>query len=468
MRLGARLWWGLVPLAVLLWGVGALTPITFPGLRATPVAVLALLPAVSFAREIAIAITLGCAVVALLIEPTARLRRWGLPWGDMSLGLIELGTAAMQADITGATGRGPDLGALLGDTLAGRALAGQFACLLLVTAVVGVGPRWLRWTALVVGLVGAAAPALAGHAGLTGPHTAAGVAIGAHVMAVSLWIGGLAVVVGLLVLDPAPAPLLLPRFSALALGCVIVLAETGLLTVSLTAGTLGMLFGSAYGSIVMTKAALLLVLIRLGWLQRRRVVDRMRESGGAPTRGAVIGDLTRMSGMEFLILGTALAGSVVLARIGPPPEPTTGFTALTIIALGVTAPLVLARMRPPRWRWVTSVPEVPVLALCVVVVETGGVGPLHRLVGGIGLLLEAAVLVAAGWLASGALARSRSAQAIALIGIPIALVAAWWLAGDQPWQLTVVAGLLAVASLAWAMRGDRARDSLPVAQAVDA
>lgn len=468
MRLGARLWWGFLPLTVLLWGVGALTPLVFPGLRTTPVAVLALLPAVSFAREIAIAITLGCLVVALLIDPTARLRRWGLTWGAISLGLIALAAAALQADIAGATGRGPDLPSLLGDTLAGRALTLQFACLLLAGAAVGLGPRWLRWTALIVGLLGAAAPALAGHAGLTGPHTAAGVAIGVHVMAMSLWIGGLAVVVGLLALDPASAPTLLPRFSALALGCVIVLAETGLLTASLTAGTLGMLFGSEYGSIVVVKAALLLALMRVGWLQRRQVVDRLRAVGDAPTRAVVIGNLARMSGTEFLILGTALAGSVVLARIGPPPEPTTGFTALSIIALGVTAPLVLARMRPPRWRWVTSAPEVPVLALCIVIAETGGIGPLHRLLGGIGLLIEAAVLVTVGWLAAGALARSRSARLIALIGIPVALVAAWWLAGDLPWQLTVVAALLALASLAAAFRSGRAHEPRRLEQAVPA
>ena len=468
MRLGARLWWGAIPLAILLWGVGALTPLVFPGLSTTPVAVLALLPAVTFAREIAIAITLGCLVVALLIQPTARLRRWGLAWGVTSLGFIAVTAAALRADIAGATGRGPDLLALLGDTLAGRAVTVQFACLLLATAVVGLGPRWLRWTALVVGLIGAAAPALAGHAGLTGPHTAAGIAIGVHVMAVSLWIGGLAVVVGLLVLDPSPAPTLLPRFSALALGCVIVLAETGLLTASLTAETPGMLLGSAYGSIVVVKAALLLALIRLGWLQRRRVVDRLRSSGDAPTRAVVIGDLARMSGMEFLILGTALAGSVVLARIGPPTEPTTGFTALAIIALGVTAPLVLARMRPPRWGWVTSVPEVAVLALCIVIAETGGIGPLHRLLGGIGLLIEAAVLIVVGWLAAGAVARSRSARLIALIGIPVALVAAWWLAGDQPWQLTVVAALLAIGSLVVAFRAERAPEPLRAEQAVHA
>ena len=46
MRLGARLWWGVIPLAVLLWGVGALSPVVFPGLGQTPVAVLALVPAV--------------------------------------------------------------------------------------------------------------------------------------------------------------------------------------------------------------------------------------------------------------------------------------------------------------------------------------------------------------------------------------------------------------------------------------
>lgn len=469
MRLGARLWWGVIPLAVLLWGVGALTPVAFPGLAPSPLAALALVPAVAFARDIAIAITIGCLVVALLTDPSPRLRRWALAWGAISLGLIALALVALQLDIAGATGSRPGLIELIGDTLAGRALALQFACLLLAVAISGVGPRGLRWAVLVLGLVGAAVPALAGHAGLTGPHTAAGVSIGLHVMAVSLWIGGLAVVVALLVRDPGPAPVLLPRFSALALGCVIAAAETGLLTASLTAGTLGTLFGSDYGSIIVAKAALLLALIRLGWLQRRRVVDRIREQGDAPlARTDAVATLARMSGMEFLIMGSALAGSVVLVRIGPPPAPGTGVTALAIIALGVTAPLVLARMRPAAWRWVASVPEVPVLALCIVIAETGGIGPLQRLLGDIGLAVEAAVLVAVGWLAASAIARSRSALVLALVGIPIALIAAQWLGGDRPWQMTVVAGLLAVASLLAAARIVPARATAPAEQVVPA
>ena len=49
--------------------------------------------------------------------------------------------------------------------------------------------------------------------------------------------GGLAVVSALLLLEPQRVRDLLPRFSVLALVCVVVVAETGLLNASLRAGT---------------------------------------------------------------------------------------------------------------------------------------------------------------------------------------------------------------------------------------
>jgi hypothetical protein len=54
-------------------------------------------------------------------------------------------------------------------------------------------------------------------------HTAATISLGLHIAAVSLWVGARRTV-GVVRLDASMAPTLLPRFSMLALGCVLVVA----------------------------------------------------------------------------------------------------------------------------------------------------------------------------------------------------------------------------------------------------
>ena len=177
---------------------------------------------------------------------------------------------------------------------AGQALAFQLVAACSAVILVAVGTTSVsRWTAVALALAGAMAPALAGHSSLDGLHVEAAVSLCLHIAGVSVWVGGLAVVSALLLLEPERTSDLLPRFSVLALVCVVVVAESGLLNASLRAGTAEALAGSTYGSLVLAKAVLLAWLIRLGWLQRRRAVDRLRlpdvrsirARSGRPARG---------------------------------------------------------------------------------------------------------------------------------------------------------------------------------------
>lgn len=471
---GSRLWWGLVPLAVLLWGTGALVTASLPGLPTTPLATLALIPGLDFVRDVAVAVAAGAIAMRLLARDTV-LRPWAVGWAAVAAGLAALALVALRADLlTSEVLRGDGTLSLLEvarDTLAGRALALQAGCLLLAAAVAWLGgSRVARSAALVLVLVAAAAPGFAGHAGLSGEHAAAAVAIGLHAAAASVWVGGLAVVCALVLRQADRAADIVPRFSGLALACVIVVAESGLLIASLTAGTLIDLLGTAYGSIVLAKATMLGWLVLLGWQQRRRVVDRLV---GAPAQPAAIDStaasvktMASIAGIELVVMGSALAAAAVLARIGPPSIPGGGFAPLTLIVLGVAVPTLIVSVRPRGWKVTDALPEVAAVLLLIVIVEVGGVGLLRALAGPFGLALEIAMLLVVGWLAVAA-ARG-PALVILAVGLPVAVAAATILA-DRPGasRMAVVAAVVAVllVGLRWRMlrvaRVTRAESTAP-------
>lgn len=482
LRLGARLWWGAVPLLLLLWSLGALSGIA--GLPTTPLTTLALHPLAVYARDIAMALTVGGLLVGIR-HPGDRVRGWTLGWGMAGLALIALGAVTLHADLMAhgvVDSLGPQaVASVIADTIAGKALVVQAICLIVALVLILIATRVssglasiARWTALVLGLVAAATPAMASHAGILGPHAVAGVSVGVHVAAVSAWVGGLAAVTALVVRDPDGARLL-RRFSPVALACVIVAAETGLLTASLTSPSLSDLVGSAYGSVVVVKAVLLGWLIWLGWLVRRRVLDHLddkadtrvdAEDSSAPRpRAALLATLARLTGVELVLMGTAFAASVLLARLGPPHAIPEGIAPLTLIALGVAAPMLAAVIRPVRSRFLDAYPEVCVVIWLVVLADVGALGPLDRLLGGFGLVIELLLLIGAGWLAVQALSGpgARIAGWCAAAGLPLVFAIIVWLNDTVSWPLAVVSAAAGMA-LVIGWRRAAVRRATPVAE----
>ncbi|MFM8351460.1 MAG: copper resistance D family protein, partial [Actinomycetales bacterium] len=431
-RLGSRLWWGLVPLVALLWAVGAFSADLLPGVTVPPLLTQVAVPMVAYARDIALALTAG-ALLTVLLAPSNRIRRWALGWGVTALGLAVVALLALRADVTATQLLVSDdaLIPILRDTAVGRASLFQVGAFV-VAAVLMSLPwftryRWLPGIALGAVLVGIAALPIAGHAGVTSQHAVAGIATGVHAAAVLLWIGGLAAVSSACLLETDRAAVLLPRFSSIAFACVVIAAETGLLSASLIVGALGDLLGSSYGSLVVAKGVLLAWLIRLGWVQRRSAIDRL------PDR-SVPATVARMAGIEFLAMGAALAASVVLVRLGPPPLPGTGFAPLTLVALGIGVPLVGLQIWPGGWRRANALPEAAMMVFLLVVIEVGGVGLLRAALGPSGLLVELAVLLLAGWLAVAASRFSVGATWIGILGLPIAMGINLWLGDAISWR----------------------------------
>ena len=429
LKVTRSLWWGLPVLLVLLWTAGVLVAPDIPGLPTAPEVTWIVLPIARFVRDIAAAIVVGGIVVGGLlgIRPIGRVLRWTSGWALIWLAALAVQIVLTLSDLAAtdptAVLNGPALWSFLTQIQVGKVLLAQCIGVLLVAASAwAVINRATAWIVTVIAIAAAAAPGLNGHGGLTGGHEAASVSLAIHLASVSAWIGGLIIVVALLRVEPQRAGLILPRFSTLALICVIVVAESGLLNASMRISSFFSFVSSTYGSLLVAKAVLLACLVLLGWQQRSRVIPVIR--AGEAITGTT---LARIATWEFLAMGVAVAVSVTMSRIGPAPETvqTHLVTPLMVVLVALAIPIVIrvALPREPRMpKWARQYPEIPAVLLLIVGAEYAGVGLTQSLLGpNLGSAVGVAVLFLCGWLFIGSLRTGRATPAIVLtmIGWPI-------------------------------------------------
>ncbi|MGH3390870.1 MAG: copper resistance D family protein [Actinomadura sp.] len=136
-------------------------------------------------------------------------------------------------------------------------------------------------------------------------------AVSVHVMALSLWVGGL---VGLLIHARTSRELLavaVPRFSLLALACYVAVAGSGVVMAWVNLAKFAELWGSPYGLLVMCKLAALVGLGIFGWWHRQHTV---RAVAGERGQRAFI----QLAVAEILIMAAAVALGVALSRSSTP------------------------------------------------------------------------------------------------------------------------------------------------------
>jgi copper transport protein len=155
-----------------------------------------------------------------------------------------------------------------------------------------------------------------------------------HVLAASVWVGGIACLLLALPLatrqleSPQRSRLLLAvlaRFSPLALGCVIVVAVTGVLQAYIDVRSLHGLFHSTYGALIIAKTLLLAILIGFGWVNRERVIPGLKRIVEASERPGAIGMLARRTMRGELALMIAVFGvTAALISYAPPIDAASG------------------------------------------------------------------------------------------------------------------------------------------------
>ena len=169
-------------------------------------------------------------------------------------------------------------------------------------------PRVLSAVALITTLALLATWSLAGHAG-AGRQTDAAVAADIlHVLAMSVWMGGLVLLT--VCLRPADRAgelaAALPRFSRLAFGCVTLLVATGSYQTWREVGSVPALLHTTFGRVLLVKLAGVLGLLVLGNLARRWV---QRYLGGGAGR-------SRLPRLMPPSITAHAAGAAVLERTG--------------------------------------------------------------------------------------------------------------------------------------------------------
>ncbi|ORB65729.1 cytochrome c oxidase assembly protein [Mycolicibacterium tusciae] len=199
--------------------------------------------------------------------------------------------------------------------------------------------RWSPTPLLFAGALATLLPlALTGHSASGGSHDLATNSLLIHLVAGALWAGGLLALLVHALRGGEHAYLAARRFSAVALWCFVAMAFSGVVN-ALVRVQPSDLFDTAYGRLILAKAAALCVLGALGWVQRRRGVAALDADPGARA------PLIRFALAEAAVFGLTFGIAVALGRT-PPPAPPIFNPSIPVIEIGydLAGPPTLARI----------------------------------------------------------------------------------------------------------------------------
>ena len=165
-----------------------------------------------------------------------------------------------------------------------------------------------------IAMIGLIPIAQQGHAAGTASHDSAVTALGLHLVGAALWVGGLVLVVLLRgVLGGDRLPLVVGRYSSIALGCFVLVAVSGVASAQIRVGAFSNL-GSPYGVLVIVKSAALLAIGVLGAVHRRRTI---RSLAAEPGRRGPFWTLVLV---ELAVMGVASGFAAALGRTATPVD----------------------------------------------------------------------------------------------------------------------------------------------------
>ncbi len=312
------------------------------------------LPAVRAVAEVCMVLTIGGVLLAAFLAPpqrngyldgagyrALRAASWSaVGWTAAAVLMIPLSVAdALGRSVTAVVSPG-----LLIRVAPKLADPTSWVLTAVIAVIVLIGCRTVLtwgWSAVLflLALAGPLPVAFTGHSSAGGAHDLATDSLVLHVVAASLWVGGLAAVLGLAaarVSDRASAlATAVPRFSALALVCWLAMAVTGVVN-ALVRIPLSALLGTTYGALVLAKVLALLALGALGALHRRTSVAKAA-SGDARA-------LLRLGGAEVLLMLATIGLAVALGRSAPPDTGTVPSRVEVLIGYDLAGPPTLGRL----------------------------------------------------------------------------------------------------------------------------
>jgi copper transport protein len=173
-------------------------------------------------------------------------------------------------------------------------------------------------------------PGAVGHAGQTSPRGLSVPVDWLHLIAGSVWLGGL---IGLLVLwftagsrrRVAALSVVVPRFSTVALGSVALLLTTGTIATIDHMPALDALWDTGYGVAILVKIAILLVAMAVAAGNLLSTRPRLAAAGGGSGPGDGVDGakaaslLRRLVAVEVVLVAGAVFVAALLSSLAPPP-----------------------------------------------------------------------------------------------------------------------------------------------------
>jgi copper transport protein len=268
-------------------------------------------------------LTVGPALFLALLWPRRRSRRGAIRLVAGGLGLTALATlGALWVQAPSSSGSalwdvaagefGPVLTGSFGLTLIARLAVLVIVAALLPPVLRGRAAKGRALTVAGLGLAGLVTWPLTGHASappLAGVVVAADVV---HIAAMTVWLGGLATLTLFLLrrTDPRVLGVLLPAWSRWAAIAVVWLVAGGAVQAVVQIGSVGALWHTGYGRLLLAKVAILTVTLGAAAYARRLVRRAQVPAGGA----------TRMRwtvGAEVLATAVVLGLSAALVQVNP-------------------------------------------------------------------------------------------------------------------------------------------------------
>ncbi len=342
---------GVVVTLVVLKLNGQLAAVTAGLLDAGPVTRWGL-PALRTLHDLAAATTVGLLVLAAwCVGPGPGKRKQGLGgprrpmvraattaasvWAGSALAVLVL----TAADVSGLSPAAPGFSTVLASFAfqvdLGRALLASLLLVGLAAVLSAVATRIVAvaWAA-VAALLALLPLALAGHAAGNNDHMNSVDSLALHLVAVCVWVGGLAALVLTGHLLGGQRSVVVARYSTLAGVCFAVVAASGVVNAALRLGSFAAL-ASGYGVLVIGKVVALGLLGLAGYAHRRRTIPRLEAQPRL---------FARVAAVELVVMGATLGLAVALSRSAPPvPAVDTSDPVGALLGYPVPAPFTVAR-----------------------------------------------------------------------------------------------------------------------------
>jgi copper transport protein len=289
-------------------------------------AVTAALPVARYLSYAGLTLAVGPALFLAALWPRRLSRRWPVRMVRAGLVLIAVSTFAglwLQAPYTSgaplwrvSTG---ELGDVLGSGF-GAAMTARLAVLGVLAALLppllhGRGGRWRGAAVTALAVAGLTTWPLTGHAAAAPLSAAVAAADVVHLAAMAVWLGGLITLAAFLLrtANARALAVIMPVWSRWAMLSVVWLVAGGTVQSVVQIGSLGALWGTDYGRLLLGKVAVLTAVLGAA-AYARRLVLRPQAAGGPAT---VTVRLRRTVGAEVAATTLVLALSAVLVQTTP-------------------------------------------------------------------------------------------------------------------------------------------------------